>query len=82
MVKVLHERWKCIACAACAAVAPDFWEMDEQDNFADLKGAERSQTVNGLEERRTFSKLSSDQKQNLKESEQMCPVECIHVNED
>lgn len=81
MVKVHHERWKCIACAACATIAPSFWEMSDEDNFADLNGAQRSTTADGLEERRSFDSLSDQERKDLKESEAMCPVECIHVNE-
>ena len=35
---VVHERWKCIACGACAAVEPDEWEM-KPDTFASIKKA-------------------------------------------
>lgn len=29
MIKVVHERDKCIGCGACAAVCSDNWEMSE-----------------------------------------------------
>ena len=27
MVKIVHEKWKCIGCGACAAICADHWEM-------------------------------------------------------
>jgi len=32
-----HNRPDCIGCAACEAVAPDFWEMND-DGKSDIKG--------------------------------------------
>jgi len=29
MAKLIHERWKCIGCGACVAVADEFWEMGD-----------------------------------------------------
>ena len=78
---VRHERWKCIACAACSSIAPKFWEMSSEDNFADLVGSEHKQVAEGVLESRTITELSDKEKADLKESQQMCPVECIHVDE-
>jgi len=38
VVKIQHDRPNCIGCAACAAVAPEFWSMNE-DGKSDLKNA-------------------------------------------
>lgn len=38
--KIIHEKSKCISCGACAAVAPDFWEMDEE-GIANLKESKK-----------------------------------------
>lgn len=34
--KILHYKKDCINCGACAAICPEFWEMDEE-GFAQLK---------------------------------------------
>jgi ferredoxin len=28
--KVLHYKSECIGCGACAAICPEFWEMDDE----------------------------------------------------
>ena len=70
--KIIHERPKCIACGACAAAAPDYWEMSANDGLADLKGC----TMNGENEERII-----DEKEVApnKEAAEVCPVQIIHV---
>ncbi len=34
--KLQHNKPECIGCGACAAVAPDFWVMNEADNKTDI----------------------------------------------
>lgn len=80
-MNVRHERWKCIACAACSSIAPKFWEMSAEDNYADLVDSVHTQTAEGLLESRKMTDISEKEKADLKESQQMCPVECIHVDE-
>ena len=36
--KILHFKEECISCGACAAILPEFWEMDD-DGMAQLKGS-------------------------------------------
>lgn len=36
--KIIHRKKECISCGACAAVAPDFWELDDE-GLANLKGS-------------------------------------------
>jgi ferredoxin len=71
--KIIHERPKCIACGSCAAVAPDHWEMSQEDGLADLKKC----TMNGENE----EKLVSDEAEVVKhrEAAEVCPVQIIHV---
>ena len=38
--QVQHDRPNCIGCAACAAVAPDFWTMHE-DGKSDIVGCRK-----------------------------------------
>jgi len=67
-----HDRPNCIGCAACEAVAPDFWEMNG-DGKSDIKNAKNLD--NGWQE------LEIDGK-NLQENEDAansCPVNVIHI---
>ena len=48
--KVIHERWKCIGCSACAAVSPEYWIMAD-DGKSDIKNATHKKVAEGtLEE--------------------------------
>ncbi len=75
--KVLHERWKCIGCSACAAVAPDYWVMAD-DGKSDIKGATHKKVPEG-----TLEELPVDEKAAAvnKDAAEACPVSCIHVQE-
>ena len=73
-LKVIHERANCIACGACAAISPDFWEMDE-DTLSSLKGAKKVGDHFELE-------ISEDQKAENQEAADVCPVQIIHVKEE
>lgn len=68
MYKVVHEREKCIGCGACVAVASEFWEMEE--GKAKLKG--------GKKENGNYV-LEVDELKNLKDSAEVCAVNCIHI---
>ena len=74
-VIVLHERWKCIGCGACAAVNPDNWEMME-DGKSDLHGGNvaKEETSEG-----ELQKLELDEVGQNQEAADSCPVNCIHV---
>ena len=76
MVKITHEKWKCISCGACAAACPEFWEMAD-DGKAHLKGAEYKKTDDG-----DLGELTVDEVKCNKEAEAGCPVQCIHVKEE
>ena len=67
-----HDRPNCIGCAACEAVAPDFWEMKE-DGKSDIKNATNLDT--GWQEKEIDEK---DFAQN-KEAADTCPVNVIHL---
>jgi ferredoxin len=67
-----HDRPNCIGCAACEAVAPDFWEMHD-DGKSDIKQGKNLE--NGWQE------LDIEEK-NLeinKEAADCCPVNVIHL---
>ena len=73
-IKVIHERPNCIACGACAAISPDFWEMDE-DGLSTLKGAVKVDDNFELE-------ITEEQKATNQEAAEVCPVQIIHVKEE
>ncbi len=67
-----HDRSNCIGCAACEAVAPDFWEMDE-DGKSVIKGAKSLE--NGWQEAEIEEKNFAENK----EAADSCPVNAIHI---
>ncbi len=81
--KVVFDRKACIGAAACAAVAPDFFEM-EDDGKAHLVKSEKDK--DGNEVLFLTTKLSPDElKKALKENKEaaeVCPVQVIHVYDD
>ena len=74
MAKVIHFKKDCISCGACAAIAPEFWEMDEE-GLAQLKGSkEKGETW----------ELDIDKKEDKvvnQEAADVCPVNIIHLEE-
>ena len=64
--EVEHDREGCISCGACAAAAPNLWEMAD-DGKSKLKGGK--------------NKLEIDQKDfdHMMEAAQACPVNVIHI---
>ena len=67
-----HDRPNCIGCAACEAVAPDYWEMCE-DGKSDIKKGKNLD--NGWQE------LDIEEKNFAinKEAADSCPVNVIHL---
>jgi ferredoxin len=74
--RIDHERWKCIACGACAAVNPDSWQMSAEDGFADLKDAPRKDVPQGILERLDVDEAAFEKN---KVAGEACPVTCIHI---
>ncbi len=72
--KITHFKKDCISCGACAAINPDFWEMDDE-GLADLKGS----TEKGDHFERVIDSVE-DQASN-QEAADVCPVNIIHVDE-
>ena len=70
--RIFHDRPGCIGCGACAAIAPDFWEMDS-DGKSNVIGGRRLES--GQEERDIEEKDLDINK----ESAQSCPVNVIHL---
>ncbi len=76
VIKIIHERWKCIGCSSCVAADPDRWHMSD-DNFADLKDSKHSKVPEGTLEEREVDDVGQS-----KEAADICPVNCIHVKEE
>jgi len=72
VVKIYHDRPNCIGCAACAAVAPEFWSMNE-DGKSDLKNAKPA--ANGG----TELEIQEKDFELNKSAAEACPVNVIHV---
>ncbi len=67
-----HNRPDCIGCAACVAVNPKHWVMNE-DNKADIIGAPRR--PDGWEE----IEIEQDDFEADKAAAESCPVNVIHL---
>jgi len=67
-----HDRPNCIGCAACEAVAPEFWEMN-QDGKSDIKRGKNLE--NGCQELEIDEKNYAENK----EAADSCPVNVIHL---
>lgn len=67
-----HDRPNCIGCAACAAIAPDFWTMHE-DGKSDIVNCRKRE--DGWEE----SDIKDEEYGTNKEAADSCPVNVIHI---
>ena len=70
--KVLHFKKDCISCGACAAISPNFFEMDPQ-GLAELKGS--STNVDHQE----LDLDTEEARAQCQEAADVCPVNIIHV---
>lgn len=70
--QIQHDRPNCIGCAACAAIAPDFWTMHEDG---------KSDIVNSKKREDGWEELDIGEKdyQLNKEAADSCPVNVIHI---
>lgn len=75
--KIDHDRPNCIGCGACAAVAPDFWEMSALDGKSDIKGSERQEDAGEIV--RESLDINDEQYTKNKEAADCCPVNVIHL---
>ena len=67
-----HNRPECIGCGACAVIAPEFWEMND-DGKSDILNGENK--PNNWQEKVIGE---PDFEINL-EAAESCPVEVIHI---
>ncbi len=72
---IIHRKAECISCGACAAICPDFWEMDEE-GMAHLKGSQKKdehwERVIATEEDRAKNQEAAD----------VCPVQIISLKKE
>ncbi len=77
--KIIYERENCIGAAACAAVNPEVWTMDEaQDGKADIKSDKRPKKLPNGDQELELELTEEELKINV-ESAQVCPVNVIHI---
>ena len=69
---MIHFKKNCISCGACAAISPEFWEMDEE-GLAQLK---ESKLVDDHWEREISIEVDRISNQ---EAADVCPVNIIHI---
>lgn len=69
-----HDRPNCIGCGACIAVAPEFWEMND-DGKSDVKGGKNRK--DGWQER----EISEKELDANKQAAETCPVNVIHIKD-
>ena len=72
--KIIHLKEQCISCGACAAICPEFWEMDEE-GLAQLK---ESQKTGDHGERIIFTE---DDRSRNQEAAEACPVQIIKLEQ-
>ncbi len=76
---ITHDRPVCIGCAACEAVAPEFWTMN-QDGKSDLKNAKTVKEGDIVKDE--ILEIEEADFQSNKDAAEACPVNCIHINKD
>ena len=70
--KIIHLREQCISCGACAAITPEFWEMDDE-GLATLKGSKRVNSHFELD-------ISTEEaKAKNQDAVDVCPVQIIKI---
>lgn len=72
MVRITHQRAKCIGCYYCAAAAPGTWTMNEDDGKATLRGAKEKKGFY------TTTVTDDEYAANL-EAAESCPVNIIKI---
>ena len=70
--KVVHFKKDCISCGACAAISPDYFEMDDE-GLAELKGS----TI--VDDHQELDINTEEAKAMNQEAADVCPVQIIHV---
>jgi ferredoxin len=75
MAKIIHNKNDCISCGACAAICPDYWELDDE-GMARLKG---SKQVDG----KWILEIKTEEAKSInQEAADVCPVGIIKLEKD
>ena len=72
MIKIIHDKKKCIGCGACITICPTMFEISE-NQIANLKN---SKEINGVFELEIDNNIDC-----IKEAANVCPVEIIKIQE-
>lgn len=72
MIKITQFRSKCIGCAYCEDLAPNFWKMNHADGKVDLLGGEGNNDVFSLD-------AMDDDLEELMRTVEVCPTKVIRV---
>ena len=80
-MRIILERSKCIGCASCQSVCPDFFETGE-DNLINLKGSKQTRLHRyakhcGQEGEIFELEIKNDVPNSLKEAVDICPLKII-----
>ncbi len=71
--KIEHNKPECIGCGVCAAIAENFWEMEEEG---------KSHLKNSIaEENKEVLEIDDEHIQINKEAAEACPVNIIHIKD-
>jgi ferredoxin len=73
-MKIIQKHKDCIGCGACAALCPDFWEMDDNGKARPKLGAKNPQTGDYEFE------LEQDEIGCNKDAADACPVKIIKLS--
>lgn len=73
MIRVTHQRAKCIGCNACVEVNSCRWRISRTDGKSILIGSSEKKGIYRLE-------VSEDEQDSLQEAELTCPVKIIKLN--
>ena len=73
MIRIFHYREKCIGCYYCVEVAPQRWQMDEEDGKSSLK--------EGIKRKNYYEVVIWDDSEyeSVKEAADLCPTGVIRV---
>jgi len=72
MIRITHQRKKCIGCNYCVEVAPSRWVMDDTDG--------KSTLIESKEKKGIYISLTTDDEYDENaEAAELCPVNIIRI---
>ncbi len=72
MLKIIHQRDKCIGCFYCVEIAPNTWTIEETDG--------KSFLIESIKKKKLYIATISDfEYDENKEAADVCPVNCIQI---